>query len=76
MPLRKIYPFFVSNRCRIQHSSIGRTASADAYLREHAEVGGLMSYGPKFPDMWRRAGDVAHNHFHLERNQPISQSSS
>jgi ABC-type uncharacterized transport system substrate-binding protein len=23
--------------------------------REHVEAGGLMSYGPNFPDMWRRA---------------------
>jgi putative ABC transport system substrate-binding protein len=26
-------------------------------LREFVEVGGLMSFGPHFPDMWRRAGD-------------------
>ena len=23
--------------------------------REHVEAGGLMSYGPNFPDMWRLA---------------------
>jgi putative tryptophan/tyrosine transport system substrate-binding protein len=25
--------------------------------QETAEAGGLMSYGPSFPDQWRRAGD-------------------
>jgi putative tryptophan/tyrosine transport system substrate-binding protein len=24
-------------------------------LREFAEAGGLMSYGPNFPELWRRA---------------------
>jgi putative ABC transport system substrate-binding protein len=26
-------------------------------LREAVETGGLMSYGPNFPDLWRRAAD-------------------
>jgi putative ABC transport system substrate-binding protein len=26
-------------------------------LREYVEVGGLMSYGPNFQDLWRRAGE-------------------
>ena len=26
-------------------------------LREGVEVGGLMSYGPNYPDLFRRAGD-------------------
>jgi putative ABC transport system substrate-binding protein len=25
--------------------------------REHVEAGGLMSYGPNFPDLYRRAAD-------------------
>jgi putative tryptophan/tyrosine transport system substrate-binding protein len=25
--------------------------------REYVEAGGLMSYGPNFPDLFRRAGD-------------------
>jgi putative ABC transport system substrate-binding protein len=25
------------------------------FLREFAEAGGLMSYGPNFPGLWRRA---------------------
>ena len=27
-------------------------------IREYVEAGGLMSYGPNFPDLWRRAGDL------------------
>src|SRR5262249_2345326 len=27
-------------------------------VREFVEAGGLMSYGPNFPDLWRRAGDL------------------
>ena len=27
-------------------------------IREHVEVGGLMSYGPNFPDMYRRAAEL------------------
>jgi len=26
-------------------------------VREDVEAGGLMSYGPNWPDMWRRAAD-------------------
>ena len=26
-------------------------------IREYVEAGGLMSYGPNFPDLFRRAGD-------------------
>jgi putative ABC transport system substrate-binding protein len=26
--------------------------------RENVEVGGMMSYGPNFPDLFRRAADV------------------
>jgi len=27
-------------------------------VREFVEAGGLMAYGPNFPDLWRRAGDL------------------
>jgi putative ABC transport system substrate-binding protein len=26
-------------------------------IRDSVEVGGLISYGPNLPEMWRRAGD-------------------
>ena len=27
-------------------------------VREYVEAAGLMSYGPNWPDMWRRAADL------------------
>src|SRR6516162_1463228 len=27
-------------------------------VREYVEAGGLMSYGPNWPSMWRRSGDL------------------
>jgi putative tryptophan/tyrosine transport system substrate-binding protein len=27
-------------------------------VREYVEAGGLMSYGPNWPDMWRHAADL------------------
>ena len=26
--------------------------------REYIDAGGLMSYGPNFPDLWRRAAEI------------------
>jgi ABC-type uncharacterized transport system substrate-binding protein len=52
-------PFFVTNRTRISTLALGARLPTMHAIREHAEVGGLMSYGPNFPDMWRRAGDFA-----------------
>jgi putative ABC transport system substrate-binding protein len=49
--------FIIINRVRII------TLAQDAKLptvysfREYVEAGGLMSYGPNFPDLWRRAAD-------------------
>jgi putative tryptophan/tyrosine transport system substrate-binding protein len=33
-------------------------------LREGVEVGGLMSYGPNYPDLFRRAGDYVDKILH------------
>jgi putative ABC transport system substrate-binding protein len=33
-----------------------RGSSADNF-REFVEAGGLISYGPNFPDLWRRSAD-------------------
>ena len=32
-------------------------------IREYVEAGGLMSYGPNFPDLWRRAATLVHKIF-------------
>jgi putative tryptophan/tyrosine transport system substrate-binding protein len=33
-------------------------------IREHVEAGGLMSYGPNFPDLWRRSADFVDKVLH------------
>jgi putative ABC transport system substrate-binding protein len=33
-------------------------------IREHVEVGGLMSYGPNYPDMYRRAAELVDKLLH------------
>ena len=40
-----------------QHLGAGRATADDARHREYVEAGGLMSYGPNFPDLYRRAAD-------------------
>ena len=41
-----------------QHLGARRATADDATLqREYVEAGGLMSYGPNFPDLFRRAAD-------------------
>ena len=50
-------PLLNSNRVRINTLALGvRLPTLHAY-REYVEAGGLMSYGPNFPDLFRRAGD-------------------
>jgi hypothetical protein len=36
-------------------------------LREHVEVGGLMAYGPSFPDLFRRAAHYVDISKHVGR---------
>jgi putative ABC transport system substrate-binding protein len=50
-------PLFVTNRTRISTLALGARLPTMHAIREHAEVGGLISYGPNFPNLWRRAGD-------------------
>ena len=50
-------PFMTSNRVRLNILSLIERLPTIHGLREYVEVGGLMSYGPNFQDMWRRAGD-------------------
>ena len=33
-------------------------------VREYVEAGGLMSYGPNWPDMWRQAADLVDRILH------------
>jgi putative tryptophan/tyrosine transport system substrate-binding protein len=46
-----------ANRLRINILALGARLPTMWSNQETVEAGGLMSYGPSFPDQWRRAGD-------------------
>jgi ABC-type uncharacterized transport system substrate-binding protein len=48
-------PMFVSVRVRIADLATKGRLPAMYGLGEHTEAGGLMSYGPSLPDLFRRA---------------------
>jgi putative tryptophan/tyrosine transport system substrate-binding protein len=47
----------ITNRIRIVTLSLGARLATMYPSREHVDAGGLMSYGPNFPDLHRRAAD-------------------
>jgi putative ABC transport system substrate-binding protein len=51
-------PLVFSNRARIHTIAMAARLPAIYNSREYVEMGGLMSYGPNFPDMFRRAADM------------------
>ena len=50
-------PVVNANRVRINTLALGARLPTMHSLREYVEAGGLMSYGPNFPDLWRRTAD-------------------
>jgi putative tryptophan/tyrosine transport system substrate-binding protein len=50
-------PLTVANRIRINTLALGARLPAIYASREYVEGGGLMSYGPNTPDLFRRAAD-------------------
>ncbi len=52
-------PLVNSNRVRISDLALGARLPTMFGLREYVEAGGLMSYGPNIPDLFRHAGDYA-----------------
>ena len=48
-------PMFYAERRRLAELAARRRLPAVYETREFVEAGGLMSYGPSFPDMYRRA---------------------
>jgi putative tryptophan/tyrosine transport system substrate-binding protein len=50
-------PFAVNNRIQINALAVSARLPAIYYTREYVEGGGLISYGPNLPDLYRRAGD-------------------
>jgi putative ABC transport system substrate-binding protein len=50
-------PLLTTNRIRINTLALGARLPTSCATREFVEVGGLMSYGPNFPDLFRRSAD-------------------
>ena len=50
-------PLVNSNRVRISTLALGMRLPTMFDLREYVASGGLMSYGPSFPDLFRRAAE-------------------
>ncbi len=50
-------PLVITNRIRINTLALGARLPTMYGFREYVEAGGLMSYGPNFPDLFRRAAD-------------------
>jgi putative ABC transport system substrate-binding protein len=50
-------PLTNTHRVRINTLALGTRLPTISGVREFVEAGGLMSYGPNFPDLFRRAAD-------------------
>lgn len=50
-------PLISTNRVRINALAIGKKLPTMNSFREYVQAGGLISYGPNFPDLFGRAGD-------------------
>ena len=50
-------PLTITNRIRINTLALGARLPTMHGSREYVEAGGLMSYGPNFPDLFRRAAE-------------------
>ena len=50
-------PLVVGNRIRISTVALAARLPTMSTGRDQLEAGGLMSYGPNIPDLFRRAGD-------------------
>jgi putative ABC transport system substrate-binding protein len=47
----------LTNRTRINTLALTARLPMITATRDSVQLGGLISYGPKLPDLWRRAGD-------------------
>jgi putative ABC transport system substrate-binding protein len=52
-------PLVNSNRIRINTLALGERLPTMFAIREYVDAGGLMSYGPNIPDLFRRAAGYA-----------------
>jgi putative ABC transport system substrate-binding protein len=53
-------PLTFTHRTKINTLALAAHLPTTYSTREYVEVGGLMSYGPNFPALFRRAGDYVH----------------
>ena len=51
-------PLFFANRVQINAGSLAARLPTMYVIREYVQAGGLVSYGPNWPSMWRRAADL------------------
>jgi putative tryptophan/tyrosine transport system substrate-binding protein len=51
-------PLVITNRARIHTLAMGARLPTIYNSREYVEAGGLMSYGPNWPDRWKRAAEI------------------
>jgi ABC-type uncharacterized transport system substrate-binding protein len=51
-------PLLLANGLRINTLALGARLPTTYSYREAVEVGGLMTYGPNYPDLWRRAAEL------------------
>jgi putative ABC transport system substrate-binding protein len=51
-------PLIASNRVRIITLALSARLPTMFSAQEHVQAGALISYGPNFPDLYRRAGDI------------------
>jgi len=51
-------PLLTANRIRINTLALGARLPTMHGFRDNVEVAGLMSYGPNFPDLFRRAAEL------------------
>ena len=57
-------PLVNSHRIRINTLALGMGLPTMYNVREFVEAGGLMSYGPNFPDLYRRAAGIVDKILH------------
>jgi putative ABC transport system substrate-binding protein len=57
-------PLLNSNRVRINTLALSLRLPTQHTFREYVEAGGLMSYGPNFPDLFRRAAELVDKILH------------
>ena len=50
-------PLLFANRAQIENLALGTRLPTMHGVRELVDAGGLISYGPHWPDMWRRAAN-------------------